>query len=271
MPSSTKQATNRFINNPSAGFSLVELLVVIAIVGVLVAMVIPSLSKARLQAIKAVCGSQQRQIGVAWSGYANDNKQWYQETDFHYPFVSTAMSVYIGSTPVELIALRAKRVPILACPGTRAAETGINAAYIPGTITVGQDRFVSSYWYPGGWTPRVNDISRMFYGWEGLWAGQSATNVPDTSAPCPNVEFAGRVKKGPNMPSYAGMTMWIEVPSRQPIVVDGYNVPGSVWSMASSGDWFPNHADGVNVGFVDGHVEFRASPYITARHRGLWW
>ncbi len=54
------------------GFSLVELLVVIAIVGVLVAMLVPSLGMAREVARDAVCKSNQRQMSIAGMNYRND-------------------------------------------------------------------------------------------------------------------------------------------------------------------------------------------------------
>lgn len=56
-----------------AGFTLVELLVVIAIIGLLVAVLLPSLSAARRIARTAVCASNLRQIGVGWTIYADQN------------------------------------------------------------------------------------------------------------------------------------------------------------------------------------------------------
>lgn len=55
------------------GFTLIELLVVVAIIAVLMAILLPSLGRAREQAKAAVCGSQQRQIGVAIIMYTNLN------------------------------------------------------------------------------------------------------------------------------------------------------------------------------------------------------
>ncbi len=58
-------------------FTLIELLATIAIIAVLLALLMPSLKKARETAHKTVCGSNQRQLAIAMTGYNNDFKGCY--------------------------------------------------------------------------------------------------------------------------------------------------------------------------------------------------
>lgn len=66
----------RVYSGPGArrrGFTLIELLVVISILALLVALLLPAISKARESARRVQCGSNLRQWGIVLHGYAVDN------------------------------------------------------------------------------------------------------------------------------------------------------------------------------------------------------
>lgn len=60
--------------NRLKGFTLIEILVVVGIIGLLIAIVMPSLNRARIQARRVTCATQLHQVALAMVGYLQSNR-----------------------------------------------------------------------------------------------------------------------------------------------------------------------------------------------------
>lgn len=95
------------------GFTLVELLIVIGIIAVLVAILLPALSQARVIARRISCLSNVRQLAAASVMYANENRGYLPRYDGQLQLHWTSLLFpYVGNSP-----------KVFECPGTEFIDT----------------------------------------------------------------------------------------------------------------------------------------------------
>lgn len=132
-------------------FTLIELLVVIAIIAILAAILFPVFAKAREQARKTACLSNEKQIGTALVMYAQD----YDES---YPVRYGDYETLPGSVDKLQMSWKSMLYPyiksydVFKCPSNDAAKVGMNA-WDPVTSTyVSNPVYKSGYaiWLPQG-------------------------------------------------------------------------------------------------------------------------
>jgi prepilin-type N-terminal cleavage/methylation domain-containing protein/prepilin-type processing-associated H-X9-DG protein len=223
------------MNSPtttSPAFTLVELLVVLAIIGLLAALLLPTLARARMQARRVQCFNNEKQLALVWLMYAGDNHDWlvpngainppdpsrrlWVQGAFVYP-LSCITSRYILDPRYAAFADYLKNIRVYVCPTDRS--------------------MVEAY---GKWYPKLRSYALNAYlGWVGplderlSTAHQTFKKHSQINAPSGTFLFQDVQPDSICWP-YFGVRMQDE---------NFYNFPNS------------SHNQRGNVSFADGHIE----------------
>jgi prepilin-type N-terminal cleavage/methylation domain-containing protein len=260
----------RAANHPrasnAAGFTLLELLVVIGVIAILVVLELPVLAAGKSNSRIAICASHVRQLALSCQIYANENAD-------RLP-VLTGSASWVWDLPASAanaLLNCGAQTNTFYCPGTAPRFTDTQNWSGPGSTLWG---FGSTYHIIGYSLAFSGSNSRL------ATTNQNTTIQPEAIANFPSagvstiyraserVLVADAILSAGNLqPGYA------HPENNYTSIAGGYTYNGVTWPHVSP-HLKGNVPLGGNLGFKDGHVDWRDFKLMTPRTPGgpsFWW